>query len=191
MPTGPRAFLEPAGCVWATALHPDPPLKGLVPYLPVRWSEQKIPLDSDIVSESKLLYNLWRIILAVFQNTNSGIYLSIYLSIVLFGPVKPELGVIPSGQENHSGAEHLNFPGGELNVIGLWFFLKEILLCKKIRITGLWFFLKDILLCKKIRTSPSTQHVYSVLFIHWIWRSPVIFFFVFLVYTRHWKTGWK
>ena len=25
--------------------------------------------------------------------------------------------VIPSGQENHSGAEHLNFPGGELNVI--------------------------------------------------------------------------
>ena len=25
MPTGPRAFLEPAGCVWATALHPDPP----------------------------------------------------------------------------------------------------------------------------------------------------------------------
>ena len=30
---------------------------------------------------------------------------------VLFGPVKPELRVIPSG------AEHLNFPGGELNVI--------------------------------------------------------------------------
>ena len=33
---------------------------------------------------------------------------------VLFGPVKSELGVIPSGQENHSGAEHLNFPSGEL-----------------------------------------------------------------------------
>ena len=31
------------------------------------------------------------------------------------------MGVIPSGQENHSGAEHLNFPGGELNII---FFLK-------------------------------------------------------------------
>ena len=30
---------------------------------------------------------------------------------------KPGLGVIPSGQENHSGAEYLNFPGGELNVI--------------------------------------------------------------------------
>ena len=43
---------------------------------------------------------------------------------VLFGPVKPELGVIPSGQENHSGAEHLNFPGGELNVI----FYRAILL---------------------------------------------------------------
>ena len=37
--------------------------------------------------------------------------------VVLFGPVKPELGVIPSGQENHLGAKHLNFPGGELNVI--------------------------------------------------------------------------
>ena len=36
---------------------------------------------------------------------------------VLFGPVKPELGVIPSGRENHSGSEPLNFPGGELNVI--------------------------------------------------------------------------
>ncbi len=32
---------------------------------------------------------------------------------VLFGPVKPELGVIPSGQENHSRTEHLNFPGRE------------------------------------------------------------------------------
>ena len=30
---------------------------------------------------------------------------------VLFGLVKPELGVIPSGQENYS-----NFPGKELNV---------------------------------------------------------------------------
>ena len=36
---------------------------------------------------------------------------------VIFGQVKPEFGVIPSGQENHSGAEHLNFPGTELNVI--------------------------------------------------------------------------
>ena len=38
----------------------------------------------------------------------------IYIYIVLFGPVKPELGVIPSGQENLSGAEHLNFPSREL-----------------------------------------------------------------------------
>ena len=30
---------------------------------------------------------------------------------LLFGPVKPELGVIPSGQENHSRAGYLNFPG--------------------------------------------------------------------------------
>ncbi len=44
-------------------------------------------------------------------------YVCMYVCIILFGPVKPELGVIPSGQENHSGAEHLNFPGRELNVI--------------------------------------------------------------------------
>ena len=37
-------------------------------------------------------------------------WVRIYIYIVLFGPIKPELGVIPSGQENHSGAEHLNFP---------------------------------------------------------------------------------
>ena len=43
----------------------------------------------------------------------------IYIYILLFGPVKPELGVIPSGQENHSKAEHLNFPGRELSVINI------------------------------------------------------------------------
>ena len=54
-----------------------------------------------------------------------GIYTTLYR--VLFGPVKPELGVIPSGQENHSGAEHLNFPGRELNVIDFTkqYFFKE------------------------------------------------------------------
>ena len=46
------------------------------------------------------------------------IYIYIYIG-VLFGTVKPELGVIPSGQENHSMAEHLNFPGRELNVINI------------------------------------------------------------------------
>ena len=35
---------------------------------------------------------------------------------VIFGQVK-KFAVIPSGQENHSRAEHLNFPGRELNVI--------------------------------------------------------------------------
>ena len=42
-----------------------------------------------------------------------------YIYKILFGPVKPELGVIPSGQENHSKPEHLNFPGRELNVINI------------------------------------------------------------------------
>ena len=51
----------------------------------------------------------------------------IYIYIVLFGPVKPELRVIPLGQENHSGAEHLNFPGRELSVIDFTeqYFFKE------------------------------------------------------------------
>ena len=42
-----------------------------------------------------------------------------YIYIVLFGPVKSELGVILSVQENHSKAEHLNFPGRELNVTNI------------------------------------------------------------------------
>ena len=47
--------------------------------------------------------------------------------LVLFGPVKSELGVIPSGQENHSKTEHLNFPGREFNVINITeqYFLQE------------------------------------------------------------------
>ena len=34
---------------------------------------------------------------------------------VLFSPVKPESGIIPSGQKSLI-CEHLNFPGKELNV---------------------------------------------------------------------------
>ena len=47
---------------------------------------------------------------------NAHVYIYI---VVSFGPVKPELGVIPSGQENHSKSEHLNFPVRELNVINI------------------------------------------------------------------------
>ena len=36
--------------------------------------------------------------------------------IVLFRPVKPESGVIPSGHKKTFNSEHLNFPGKELNV---------------------------------------------------------------------------
>ena len=50
-------------------------------------------------------------------HTHTHTHTHIYIYIVLFGPVKPELGLIPSGLENHSRAEHLNFPGRELNVI--------------------------------------------------------------------------
>ena len=39
--------------------------------------------------------------------------------MVLFGPVKPDMGVIRSGQENLSGAEHLNFPGWEINITNI------------------------------------------------------------------------
>ncbi len=41
----------------------------------------------------------------------------LYFDLAKCYQVKPEFGVIPSGQENHSRAEHLNFPGRELNVI--------------------------------------------------------------------------
>ena len=43
MPTGPRVFLANSGRVWATALHPVPPKKGLVPYMPIRWGVHQIP----------------------------------------------------------------------------------------------------------------------------------------------------
>ena len=61
-------------------------------------------------------------------HTHTYIYIYIYIYIVLFGPVKPELAVIPSGQENHSGGENLNFIGGELNVI---FFTEQYFFKKK------------------------------------------------------------
>ena len=69
------------------------------------------------------------------------IYIYIYIYIVLFGPVKPELGVIPSGQENHSGAEHLNFPGWELNVID---FTEQYFFKEKSQRPVFGFFFKDI-----------------------------------------------
>ncbi len=50
--------------------------------------------------------------------------------MVLFGPVKPELGVIPSGQENHSGAEHLN-PLHQENLKVQLFFYRAIFLEEK------------------------------------------------------------
>ena len=50
----------------------------------------------------------------------SFIYIYIYINVcvcvcVFFGPVKPELGLIPSGQKLFS-CEHLNFPGKEISV---------------------------------------------------------------------------
>ena len=50
-----------------------------------------------------------------FLKKNVCIYIYIYI-LVLFGSVKPELGVIPSGQKKTFNSEHLNFPGKELNV---------------------------------------------------------------------------
>ena len=43
------------------------------------------------------------------------------------------MGVIPSGQENHSRAEHLKFPGRELNVIN---FTEQYFLFKNIEINS-------------------------------------------------------
>ena len=75
-------------------------------------NSHKIKKKKDKGSEEKEEKEIQR------RNVESDIY--IYIYIVLFGPVKPELGVIPSGRENHSRAEHLNFPGRELNVIDIY-----------------------------------------------------------------------
>ena len=71
----------------------------VVSFLPLRLREP---------SRDNNEYNFW---ILIFHDIYTHIY------IVLFGPVKQELGVIPSGQENHSKTEYLNFPGRELNVI--------------------------------------------------------------------------
>ena len=53
---------------------------------------------------------MFRVIFIYIYNTK-------LIYIVLFGPVKPELGVIPSRQKKKKiNSEHLNFPGKELNV---------------------------------------------------------------------------
>ena len=50
-------------------------------------------------------------------HTHTHIYIYMYIYIlVLFGPVKPEQGVIPPGQENYSRVNIKTFPGKELNV---------------------------------------------------------------------------
>ena len=53
------------------------------------------------------------------SDDDDDIYIYIYI-YVLFDPVKPELGVIPSGQKKKKkkkfNSEHLNFPVKKLNV---------------------------------------------------------------------------
>ena len=48
----------------------------------------------------------------ICHKTQPNQLIYIYIYIVLFCPVKPELGVIPSGQKTFN-SEHLNFPGKE------------------------------------------------------------------------------
>ena len=43
-------------------------------------------------------------------------YIYVYIHRVLFGPVKPELWVIPSGPKKIFKSEHLNFLDKELNI---------------------------------------------------------------------------
>ena len=58
----------------------------------------------------------------LFYSLNIYIYIYIYRQIdrqidrILFDPVKPRLGVIPSRQEKYSRVNISNFPGKELNV---------------------------------------------------------------------------
>ena len=62
---------------------------------------------------------------------------------VLFGPVKPELRVIPTGQKKKKfNSEDLNFPGKELNVTELQSnnFFKQKTKTGHIRIINLFLF---------------------------------------------------
>ena len=61
MPTGPWAILGNTGRVWATALGPDPPKKGLVPYFPVKWGAQWIPQSRSVWHGScRVCLGSWR-----------------------------------------------------------------------------------------------------------------------------------
>ena len=78
------------------------------------------PIKAKENSEFKPVQLRFKIDLVSYPPYEWLLYIYIYIYIVvLFGPVKPELGVIPSGQENHSKAEHLNFPDRELNVTNI------------------------------------------------------------------------
>ena len=68
-------------------------------------------------------FSLYAVTLQTNQKGHIYIYIYIYIYVcvcmcvcLLFSPVKPELGVIPSGQKKPFNSEHLNFPGKELNV---------------------------------------------------------------------------
>ena len=62
-------------------------------------------------------YILTYIYIWVFVSAYIYIYIYIYIYVV-FNPVKPESGIIPSGQKSFN-YEHLNFPGKELNVTNI------------------------------------------------------------------------
>ena len=63
------------------------------------------------------------------------IYMCVGVGCFLFGPVKSELGVIPSGQKSHSKVEHLNFPGKRAQCNQYY---RAILYLKKKPLTGLF-----------------------------------------------------
>ena len=110
---------------------------------------------------------------------------------VLFGPFKPELGVIPSGQENHSKAQHLNFSGRELNVIDFTeqYFFKDKTkdrLSKDYKFISILFCISDVKQKHEEKYNRTSSDLMNILF-YFIHK---IFLRVFGLHQKH-KTRWK
>ena len=94
--------------------------------LPIVQTLLSVTLGYSLSSEAVIIRQLWRYVpiytytyTHTHTHTHIYIYIYIYTNIYIYicrilSPVKPELGVIPSGQENIR--EYLDLPGKELNV---------------------------------------------------------------------------
>ena len=131
MPTGPLAFLGNAGRMWATALHPDLPKKGLVPHLPVRCGVQQIPPAHALASCQTDVQHLFIYVALYFRkNTLLLVNASSCLSSEPFtGPQhllmlvnktygSPFRKILSGASENHVTVGHVEFREASFTIFG-------------------------------------------------------------------------